>query len=131
MLCGSRIRIWNLANCMEKQNITNHLLMKNWKLRVWCCLFHFFHVMCKILNLIMWTTKHLAQASCTELTLLTSLLRYADLVVWKNQQFKSLLPHLWLPSQQRRTCYALSSGILKGRQTGKPCIKYTLGHSQR
>ena len=47
----------------------------------------------------------------------------------KNQQFKSLLPHLWLPSQQRRTCYALSSGILKGRQTGKPCIKYTLGHS--
>ena len=29
----------------------------------------FFHVVCKISNFNMWTTKHLAQASCTELTL--------------------------------------------------------------
>ena len=33
----------------------------------------FFHVTCKISNFNMWTTKHLAQASCTELTLLRSL----------------------------------------------------------
>ena len=33
-------------------------------------LFHFFHVICKISNFNMWTAKHLAQASCTELTLL-------------------------------------------------------------
>ena len=30
----------------------------------------FFHVFCKISNFNMWTAKYLAQASCTELTLL-------------------------------------------------------------
>ena len=46
-----------------------NLLMKNWKLRVWCSLFHFFHVICNISNFNMWTEKHFAQTSCTELTL--------------------------------------------------------------
>ena len=46
-----------------------NLLVKNWKLRVWCSLLHFFHVICKISNSNMWAAKHLAQASCTELTL--------------------------------------------------------------
>ena len=64
MLCDSHIRIWNLANNMKKQN-KKHQNLKNWKIRVWCSLFNFFHVICK-----MWTAKHLAQASCTELTLL-------------------------------------------------------------
>ena len=41
------------------------LLIKNWKLRAWCSLFHFFHVICKISNFNMWTAKHWAQASCT------------------------------------------------------------------
>ena len=45
------------------------LLMKNWKLRVWWSLFNFFHGICKISNFNLWTAKHLAQASCTELTL--------------------------------------------------------------
>ena len=45
------------------------LLIKNWKRRVWCSLFNFFHVICKISNFNMWTTKHLVQASWTELTL--------------------------------------------------------------
>ena len=45
------------------------LLVKNWKLRVWGSLFHFFHVICKISNFNMWTAKHLAQASRTGLTL--------------------------------------------------------------
>ena len=42
------------------------LLLKNWKLTVWCSLFHFSHVICKISKFNMWTGKHLAQASCTE-----------------------------------------------------------------
>ena len=41
--------------------------MKKWKGRVW--LFHIFHVICKISNFNMWTTKHFSEASCTELTL--------------------------------------------------------------
>ena len=45
------------------------LLMKNGKFRVWCSLFHFIHVICKISNFNMWTAKHLVQASVTELTL--------------------------------------------------------------
>ena len=45
------------------------LLMKNPKLRVWCSLFHLFHVICKISNFKMSTAKHLWQASCIELTL--------------------------------------------------------------
>ena len=39
-------------------------------LAFWCFLFCFFHVVCKISNFDMWSTKYLAQASCTELTLL-------------------------------------------------------------
>ena len=46
---------------------TLNIVVKNWKLRVWCSLFNFFHVICK--NFDMWTTKHLAQASCTKLAL--------------------------------------------------------------
>ena len=42
---------------------------KNWKLRVWCSLLHFFHVIGKVSNLNMWTAKYLVQASCTKLTL--------------------------------------------------------------
>ena len=63
------------------KNRTKHikildLLMKNWKLRVWCSLFYFFHVICKISNFNMWTPKHLAQASCTELTLKVKIKAY-------------------------------------------------------
>ena len=74
MLCGSHIKIWNLANHMKKLTKSIKildLLIKNWKLRFWWSLFHFFHVICKISNFNMWTAKHLAQASCTELSLLT------------------------------------------------------------
>ena len=45
MLCSSHIKIWNLAKYLKKQNKNIKmldLLMKNWKLRVWCSLFHFF-----------------------------------------------------------------------------------------
>ena len=79
MLCGSHIKIWNLANHMNKQNKKHQKarsLVKNWKLRVWCSLFYFFHVICKISNFNMWTPKHLAQASCTELTLKVKIKAY-------------------------------------------------------
>ena len=33
-------------------------------------MFHFFHVICKISNFNIWTAKDLAQASCSELTLM-------------------------------------------------------------
>ena len=45
------------------------LLMRNWKLIVWCSLFHLFHVICKISNFNLWTARHLVQASSIELTL--------------------------------------------------------------
>ena len=44
----------------------------------------FFHVVCKISNFNVWTAKYLAQASCTELTLIT----------WKMMHQKSLKLHL-------------------------------------
>ena len=34
-------------------------------------MFHFFHVICKISNFNIWTAKDLAQASCSELTLMS------------------------------------------------------------
>ena len=70
MLCGSGIKIWNLASHMK--NKTKAPIQKarsiddKLKLRVWPSLFH---VICKISNFNMWTAKHLAQASCPELTL--------------------------------------------------------------
>ena len=75
MLCGSLIRIWNLANHMKKQNKKHQKAasigkkLKNGKLRVWRFLFHFLHVICTISNSNTWTAKHLANLSCTELTL--------------------------------------------------------------
>ena len=71
-----RFTYWNLKSCKTHEKIQKNpikmlnLLVKNWKLRVWCYLFHYFHVICKISNFNMWTAKHLAQASRNELTLL-------------------------------------------------------------
>ena len=45
------------------------LLMKNWKLRVWSSSFHFFFLWFARFQILIWTQKHLARASCTELTL--------------------------------------------------------------
>ena len=53
ILCGSHIKIWNLANHMRKQNKKMlNLLVKNWKLRVWCSLLHFFLWFARFQNLI-------------------------------------------------------------------------------
>ena len=72
MLCGSYTKIWNLANHMKKQNKKHQkarLIDEKMKTKSLMFFVYFFHVICKILNSNMWTTKHLAQASCTELTL--------------------------------------------------------------
>ena len=52
------------------------LLMKNWKLKSLMFFASFFHVIYKISNFNLWTAKHLAQASCTELTL------YENVSIW-------------------------------------------------
>ena len=68
-----RFTYWNLKSCKphEKQNKKHQNARYIGEiLRVWCSLFHIFHVICKISNFNMWTEEHLAQASCTELTLL-------------------------------------------------------------
>ena len=70
MLYGSQIKIWNLANHMKKQNKKHHNAKYiGEKLKTKNLMFHLFHVIGKISNFDMWTAKHLAQASCTELTL--------------------------------------------------------------
>ena len=43
-------------------------------------MFHFFHVICNISNFNMWTTEHLVQAFCTELTLMNCFMKFK---VWK------------------------------------------------
>ena len=68
-----------------------NLLVKNWKLRVLCSLFHLFHVICKISSFNMWTAKHLAQASFTELTLLVT---KVDMYL-KLTEYKKVVLNAW------------------------------------
>ena len=93
MLWGSRIKIWNLASHMKKQN-KKHKSARfiDEKLKtVWCSLFYFFYVISKISNFNMWTAKHLAQASCTELTLhINNLLSITYQYFWHVSQIFSL-----------------------------------------
>ena len=63
MLWGSLIKIWNPANHMKKQN-KKHQNAKSIGEKVKIKGLMFF-----VSNSNMWTAKHLAQASCTELTL--------------------------------------------------------------
>ena len=68
MLCGSHIKIWNLANEMKiiKQRSSTHSFQfftnRSSILKFFVL---FFHVVCKISNLNMWTAKHLTQGSCS------------------------------------------------------------------
>ena len=52
MLCGSHIKIWNITNHIKMLD----LLVKNWKLRVWCSLFHFFS--CDLQDFKFWYVNH-------------------------------------------------------------------------
>ena len=72
MLWGSLIKIWNLENDMKEQNKKHQnakYIGKKLKTKGLMFFVSFFHVICKI-SFNMWIAKHLAQASCTELTLL-------------------------------------------------------------
>ena len=102
MLWGWCIKVWNLATTWKNKtkNIKmRQMLVKNSKLRVWCSLFNFFHVICKISNFNMWTAKHLSKSSCTELTLcylkdaavLEHLQQHLEVVDPKSR----ILKHLW------------------------------------
>ena len=71
MLCALNFRICNLANHMKKtkqKTLKCKSIVKKLKTKGLIFFFHFHHVICKILNFDVWTRKHLAQASCTELT---------------------------------------------------------------
>ena len=59
----------SIQNKKQKNIKMLDLLIKNWKVRVWCSSFQIFHMICKISNFNMWTAKHLVKASCTEFTL--------------------------------------------------------------
>ena len=75
MLCCSHIKIWNLANHMKKWNKEHQTLsfqFFNNNSSILMFFVSFFHVVWKISNSNMWTRKHLAQVSCTELTLPSS-----------------------------------------------------------
>ena len=72
MLCGSRIKIWNLAYHIKKQNKKyQNAKSIGEKLKTKSLVFFvsFFSCDLRISNFDTWSTKHLAQASCTELTL--------------------------------------------------------------
>ena len=71
MLCGSLIKCWNLTNHMKKLNKKHQNQLIGEKLKTKGLMFFasIFQVICNISNSNMWTPKHLAQASFTELTL--------------------------------------------------------------
>ena len=63
-----------MKSCKKKKKAKNiKILVKNWKLKVWCSCFIFF---------LMWTAKHLVQASCTEFTLCKNILNTASWRLW-------------------------------------------------
>ena len=70
MLLDSHIKIWSLENHMKKWNEAHQTYSFQFFTNIFSILmFLFFYVVCKISNFKMWTAKHLAQASCSELTL--------------------------------------------------------------
>ena len=79
-------QIWNLTNQMKKQ-IKKHLnatksIGEKLKTKGLGFLVSFFYVICKISNINMRTEQHLAQTSCTELTL-PSFLKTLPREPWK------------------------------------------------
>ena len=121
MLCCSLIKIWNLANHMNKQDkmhqnaksIVEKLKTKGLMFFVW-----FFHVICKVSNFNIWTTKHLAQASFTELTLIVSCKLFSRFLAQQwSKTFAGIwvlnLPHLLiLPKVRPNIAQTLSSSPL-------------------
>ena len=94
MLCCSHIKIWSLANHIKKRN-KKHQNAKSIgeKLKTKSLMFFLFHSF-HVIN--MWTEKHLAQASCTELTLIfpfeiAGFRKLQNILVWSD-----LFCYIWL-----------------------------------
>ena len=81
------------------------LLMKNGKLRVWCSLINFFHVICKLSNFNMWTTKHFTSASCSELTLLQNLFQPIVCTVRSSMRRSVSFACIIYDSMGKESCY--------------------------
>ena len=91
MVCGSHIKIWNLAiitwkewNKVHQTHSFQFFINKSSILMFFVL---FLHVVCSISNLNMWTTKHLAQASCTELTLILKNFANSQTLFWIIRKF--------------------------------------------
>ena len=113
-----------MKSCKPHEKTKNikmlNLLVKNWKLRLWCSLFHFFHVIFEISNFNMWTEKHLAQASCTELTLLYTMRGF-----WlKSIIFKSCI--LWATYPPQIVYVAYKRPLLRSRCFWRLTLDLTL-----
>ena len=109
------------------------VLMKNWKIRVWCSLFHFFHVTCKISNFNMWTAKHLAQASCTELTLPWGMVLIKNILSFNNMKISSETKRLFFHLASVKCSLIKSSCFLRRPQKitkSSPLIWYFLSERQ-
>ena len=102
MLWGSHIKIWNIANHMNKNETKNmRPLVFRFSPRFSIFMFFvlFFHVVCKTSNFDVWTAKHLGQASCNELTLwcrITSFLSLLHLSIWTRVGTKGWKQIIWL-----------------------------------
>ena len=70
MFCDTHIKIWNLANHMEKMKQKHQTLSFQFFINKSSILMLFvLYFFMWLANFNMWTAKHLVQASCTEFTL--------------------------------------------------------------
>ena len=94
MLSGSYIKIWNLGNHMKKWSKEHQTLSFQFFINTSSILMLFvssFHVVCKISKFNMWTAKHLALASCTELTLKGQFNKISSSFLWYLLPLEALL----------------------------------------
>ena len=109
MLCGSHVKIWNLANHRNKkwnkehQTLSFQFFINKSSILMFFVLF--FHVVWNISNFDMWTEKQLAQASCTELTLPLNKLP------WRWQKVVHLLVDHWRADSWKRSMLLLRKGL--------------------
>ena len=125
MLCGSHIKIWNLANHMKKMKKERQTLSFQFFTNIFCILMLFvlfFHMVFKISNFNKWTAKHLAKASCTKLTLRQELLKNSDDIIFLLGKMQWLLKNSSRFLEEFRSeCLlrsqmALSKGYFRSKQ---------------
>ena len=135
MLCSLKTKVWNLANHMKKWSKKHQTLSFQFfisKSSILMLFVLFFHVVCKISNFYKWTAKHLAQASCTELTL--SSVRFFNIENKSKSQQASGQNAGWVGLGLVRVLYWLCEGALQ--RTSKdflrayPPLAWRLGSSR-